>query len=304
MCYATPEEVGMVLRGAFTALVTPFKNGGIDEDGYRELIEWQIREGINGLVPCGTTGESATLSHEEHEAVIRICVEQTRGRVPVIAGAGSNNTREAVVLARFAKYIGADAILLITPYYNKPTQEGLFAHFKAVTNEVALPAIAYNVPGRTGVNILPDTMARMYKELPNVIGVKEATGNLCQISDILELCDSDFTLLSGDDFTVLPTLAVGGKGVISVVSNIAPRQYAELCTAYFAGNKAMAVQLHYTLAPLCRACFLESNPGPVKTALGLLGKISPELRLPLVPPTPANFDKLKKILSDNGYLGD
>jgi 4-hydroxy-tetrahydrodipicolinate synthase len=292
----------MMLTGAFTALVTPFKDGGIDEDGYRELIEWQIQEGINGLVPCGTTGESATLSHQEHEAVIRICVEQVRGRVPVIAGAGSNNTKEAIGLACFAKDIGADAILLITPYYNKPTQEGLFAHFKAVTEAATLPAIAYNVPGRTGVNILPDTMARLYKELPNIIGVKEATGNLCQISDMLELCDSDFTLLSGDDFTVLPTLALGGKGVISVASNVDPRRYAQLCAAWFAGDSATAARLHYELAPLCRACFLETNPGPVKTALGLLGKIQPTLRLPLVSLTPGNHDKLRKILADSGYL--
>ena len=291
----------MRFTGAFTALVTPFKNGRIDEERYRSLIEWQIQEGINGLVPCGTTGESATLSHEEHEAVIRICIEQAKGRVPVIAGAGSNNTREAIGLARFAKQAGADAILLITPYYNKPTQEGLFAHFKAITDEVALPTIAYNVPGRTGVNILPATIARMYKELPNIIGIKEAAGDLCQVSDMLELCDSDFILLSGDDFTLLPSLAVGGKGVISVVSNIAPRQYADLCAAYFAGDTAKAKRLHYDLAPLCRACFLETNPVPVKTALALLGKVGPELRLPLVPLLPKNYEKLKEILVSCGY---
>lgn len=291
----------MRLTGAYTALVTPFRNGRIDEERYREFIEWQIQEGIDGLVPCGTTGESATLSHEEHEAVVRICIEQAKGRVPVIAGAGSNNTKEALGLARFAKQAGADALLLITPYYNKPTQEGLFAHFKAVTDEVALPTIAYNVPGRTGVNVLPATIARMYKELPNIIGIKEATGNLCQISDMLELCDSDFILLSGDDFTVLPSLAVGGKGVISVASNIAPRQFAQLCAAYFAGDMAKAMQLHYDLAPLCRACFLETSPAPVKTALALLGKMTPELRLPLVPLTPPNLEKLKEILVSCGY---
>lgn len=291
----------MRFTGAFTALVTPFRNGRIDEERYRDLIEWQIQEGINGLVPCGTTGESATLSHEEHEAVIRICIEQARGRVPVIAGAGSNNTREAIGLARFAKQAGADAILLITPYYNKPTQEGLYAHFKAITDEVALPAIAYNVPGRTGVNILPATIARMYKELPNIIGIKEATGDLCQISDMLEQCGGDFILLSGDDFTLLPSLSLGGRGVISVVSNIAPRQYADICAAYFAGDTDKARQLHYDLVPLCRACFLETNPVPVKTALALLGKISPELRLPLVPLLPKNYEKLKEILVSCGY---
>lgn len=260
----------MQLTGAFTALVTPFKNDQIDEERYRQLIEWQIQEGIHGLVPCGTTGESATLSHEEHQRVIRICIDQVKGRVPVIAGAGSNNTKEAIELARFAKQAGADAILLITPYYNRPTQEGLFEHFKAVTSAAPVPTLVYNVPSRTGVNVLPATIARMYKELPQIIGIKEATANLCQVSDMLELCDKDFILLSGDDFTVLPTLAVGGKGVISVGSNIAPRQFAELCNAYAAGDMAKAQRIHYELAPLCRVCFIETNPSPVKTALGMM----------------------------------
>ncbi|MDR2800918.1 MAG: 4-hydroxy-tetrahydrodipicolinate synthase, partial [Desulfovibrio sp.] len=193
----------MRLQGAITALATPFRNGRVDEEGFRRLVETQINEGINGLVPCGTTGESATLSHAEHEAVIRICIDQAKGRVPVIAGAGSNNTEEAVSLTRFARDAGADAVLLITPYYNRPTQEGLYAHFKAINDAVPIPALVYNVPSRTGVNVAPATMARMYKDLDNVIGVKEATGNLTQISDILELCDSDFLLLSGDDFTLL-----------------------------------------------------------------------------------------------------
>ena len=292
----------MMLRGAFTALVTPFKNGGIDEEAYREFIEWQITEGINGVVPCGTTGESATLSHEEHECVIRICIEQVKGRVPVIAGAGSNNTKEAIGLAAFAKKAGADAILLITPYYNKPTQEGLFAHFKAINDAVPIPTVVYNVPSRTGVSIAPPTMARLYKELEHVIGVKEATANLCQVSDILELCDKDFILLSGDDFTVLPTLAVGGQGVISVASNIAPKAYADLCSAFFEGDWAKARELHYHLAPLCRACFLETNPAPVKTALGMLKKMSPELRLPMVALKQENEAELRKILSGYSYI--
>ena len=292
----------MQLTGAFSALVTPFKDGGIDEERYREFIEWQIQEGINGLVPCGTTGEPATLSHEEHKAVIRICLEQAKGRVPVIAGVGSNNTKEALGLARYAKEVGADAMLVITPYYNRPTQEGLFAHFKAINDEVNLPTIVYNVPSRTGVNILPATIARMYKDLPHVIGIKEASANLCQISDMLELCDSDFILLSGDDFTVLPTLAVGGKGTISVGSNVAPRQFADLCAAFLAGDTAKAMKIHYDLAPLCRACFLETNPVPVKTALGMMGRMSPDVRLPLVPLLPANHDKLKEVLQAGGYL--
>lgn len=291
----------MQLRGAFTALVTPFKNGKIDEEGYREHIEWQIQQGIDGLVPCGTTGESATLSHKEHEDVVRICIDQAKGRVPVVAGAGSNNTSEAVGLARYAKEAGADAILLITPYYNKPTQEGLFAHFKAINDAVSIPTIVYNVPGRTSVSITPATMARLYKELPDVIGVKEATANLIQVSDILELCDKDFILLSGDDFTVLPTLSIGGKGVISVVSNIAPAEMSDLCDAFFAGNLAEAERLHFKLAPLSRACFLETNPVPVKTALGLLGRMDPAPRLPLVPLMPANLEKLKEALTAYGF---
>ena len=290
----------MLLQGAFTALVTPFRNGRVDEEAYRELIEWQIAQGINGLVPCGTTGESATLSHDEHENVIKICIDQAKKRVPVIAGAGSNNTQEALGLARFAKEAGADAILLITPYYNKPTQEGLFAHFKTICNEVSVPTVVYNVPGRTGVNITPATMARLYKEIPEVIGVKEATANLIQISDMLEQCGDGFILLSGDDFTVLPTLAVGGKGVISVASNIAPREYADLCAAFFAGDLAKARALHYSLAPLNRACFLETNPAPVKTGLAMLGKIGPELRLPMVPLTPEHQQELKNTLQTYG----
>lgn len=291
----------MKLNGAFTALVTPFRNGTVDEEAYREFIEWQIQEGIDGLVPCGTTGESATLSHEEHETVIRICIEQAKGRVPVIAGAGSNNTREAVRLARFAKQAGADALLLITPYYNKPTQEGLYLHFKTIAAEVSIPAIVYNVPGRTGVNLVPATMARLYKDIPEIIGVKEASANLIQVSDILELCGDSFTLLSGDDFTVLPTLAVGGKGVISVVSNIAPRDMHDLCAAYEAGNMKNARELHYRLQPLCRACFIETNPVPVKTALGLLGRLDPVARLPLAPLLPENREKLKNLLREYGF---
>ncbi|MDL2216430.1 4-hydroxy-tetrahydrodipicolinate synthase [Desulfovibrio sp. OttesenSCG-928-M14] len=293
----------MQLKGAFTALVTPFKNGQVDEEGYRKLIESQIAAGIDGLVPCGTTGESATLSHDEHEAVIRICIEQTKGRVPVIAGAGSNNTSEAVSLARSAKKAGADAILLITPYYNKPTQEGLYAHFKAINDAVAIPAVVYNVPGRTSVSVAPATMARMYKDLSHVIGVKEATANLTHISEILEQCDDDFVLLSGDDFTVLPTLSIGGKGVISVVSNIVPADMAGLCAAYFAGDMVKAKALHYKLAPLSRACFLETNPVPVKTAMALVGQIGDATpRLPLVPLMPANLDKLKAAVKDYGLL--
>jgi 4-hydroxy-tetrahydrodipicolinate synthase len=288
-------------HGAYTALITPFRNGKVDEEAFRRHIETQISEGIDGLVPCGTTGESATLSHEEHRRVVRICIDQTRGRVPVVAGAGSNNTREAEELIRFAHDAGADAVLLIAPYYNKPSQEGLYAHFKALDAVAPIPALLYNVPGRTGVSIAPGTMARIHKNLNNVIGVKEAAGDLIQVSDIMEQCGEGFSLLSGDEFTVLPTLALGGKGVISVVANIAPRAVHDMCAAWLAGDIAEARRLHYTLAPLCRACFLESNPVPVKTALGLLGLIEDHsARLPLAPLVPANEARLKEILRSRG----
>ncbi|MDQ7831239.1 MAG: 4-hydroxy-tetrahydrodipicolinate synthase [Desulfovibrionaceae bacterium] len=292
----------MEFRGAFTALVTPFSGGEVDEDRYRALIEWQIEQGIHGLVPCGTTGESATLSHAEHKRVIRICVEQVNSRVPVLAGAGSNNTREAVDLTREAKEAGADGALLITPYYNKPTQHGLVEHFAAIAAEVALPFVVYNVPGRTSVNVLPETLVKIKKRVPQVVGVKEATGNLTQISDIVEYCGPDFAVLSGDDFTVLPTLAVGGVGVISVVSNIVPGMMAGMCTAFFAGDLAKARELHYGMAPLCRGMFLETNPVPAKTALDWMGRLDFETRLPMVEMLPANQDKLRAILAAAGLV--
>ena len=282
------KEKGMQFVGAYTALVTPFKNGGVDEERYRELIEWQIAEGIDGLVPCGTTGESATLSHEEHERVISICIDQAKKRVPVIAGAGSNNTKEAIRLTQFAKEAGADAALHITPYYNKPTQQGLFEHFKAIGEAVDMPLLVYNVPGRTSVNVAADTMGRIYKEIPNVIGAKEATGDMAHVSNMLEACDEKFALLSGDDFTVLTTLALGGCGVISVVSNLLPKKMARLCAAFREGDLSEAKKLHYEMMPISRACFVETNPIPVKTALAKMGKMDIEMRLPLVPMAPEN----------------
>lgn len=292
----------MQFQGAFTALVTPFRNGAVDEERYRAFIEWQIEQGINGLVPCGTTGESATLTHQEHKDVIRICVEQVKGRVPVLAGAGSNNTREAVELTRYAKQAGADGALLITPYYNKPTQEGLYQHFKAIAAEVPMPFIVYNVPSRTGTNLCPETLARMKRDIPEVIGIKEATGNLIQVSEIIEYCGADFQVLSGDDFTVLPLLAVGGCGVISVSSNVVPAKMAELCRAFFQGDLATARRVHYELASINRAMFLETNPIPVKTALSMMGKMELELRLPMVPLQPANQSRLRDILSAAGIV--
>ena len=286
-----------MFHGTITALLTPFKNGNIDEEAYRAHIEWQIEQGVNGLVPCGTTGESATMTHEEHEAVIRICVDQVKGRVPVIAGSGSNNTIEAVSLTKFAKHAGADAALLISPYYNKPTQEGIFQHFKAVNDAVALPLFVYNVPGRTGSNVLPATQARMARELEHVVGCKEATANLVQISDIIEQCPEDFILLSGDDFTVVPTYSVGGKGVISVVSNVLPNTMSRLTAACERGDYAEARKLHYELEPMNRAMFMESNPIPCKTALALMGRMSDEMRLPLCAPTEKTLDTLKTLLN-------
>ena len=292
----------MQFQGAFTALATPFKNDQVDEDAYRKLVEWQIEQGIDGLVPCGTTGESATLSHEEHKQVIKICVDQAKGRVPVLAGAGSNNTREAIDLTRYAKEAKADGALLITPYYNKPTPNGLVAHFKAIAQDVSMPFVVYNVPGRTGLNVQAHTMARLYNEIPEVVGVKEASGDLKQIAEIVEACGPEFSVLSGEDFTVLPLMAVGGHGVISVASNIAPKMMADMCRAFRAGEQNKALGLSLELLPLCRGMFLETNPIPVKTALSMMGMMDLELRLPLVPLLPENETALKTLLTDKGLI--
>ncbi len=290
-----------MFRGAITALVTPFRNGRVDEDAYRELIDWQIRQGVDGIVPCGTTGESATLSHEEHNRVIDIAVDEAKGRVPVIAGTGSNSTAEAIRLTRHAKEAGADGALLITPYYNKPTQEGLYQHYRRVAEETKFPLVLYNVPSRTGVNLLPETVARL-AEIPDIVGIKEATGDMRQVSEILERCGDKISVLSGDDFTVLPLLALGGRGVISVVSNVAPADMAELIRAFDRGDLARARELHRRLMPLARAMFFETNPIPVKTALSLMGKIRLELRLPLCEMKPDNRARLEQVLRDYGVL--
>ena len=292
----------MHFQGALTALVTPFRNNQIDEEKYREHIEDQIARGINGLVPCGTTGESATMSHEEHKQAIQICVDEAKGRVPVVAGAGSNNTREAIELTTFAKQAGADGTLHITPYYNKPTQAGVVAHFQAIAREVPIPMVVYNVPGRTGLNVLPQTMAQLKKSVPEVVGVKEASGNIKQMSEVIEQCGPEFTVLAGDDFVVLPLLSMGGKGVISVLSNLLPDKMAGLCSAYAQKDLDKAKSLHFELAPLSRAMFLETNPIPVKTSLALMGRMELNLRLPLVPMHPDNEAKLKEELTQAGLL--
>jgi 4-hydroxy-tetrahydrodipicolinate synthase len=288
-----------MFSGSMTALVTPFKNGEFDEAAYRELIEFQISSGTDALVPCGTTGESPTLSHEEHDRVVETCVRAAAGRVPVIAGAGSNSTREALRLTRHAKEVGADAALLITPYYNKPTQEGLFQHYAHIAERVDIPLVLYNVPGRTGVNLLPETVARL-AELPTVRAVKEATADLRQASKIIELCGDRIAVISGDDFTVLPLLEIGGKGVISVVSNVAPADMAGMIDAFAAGDHVAARALHYKLFPLSEAMFFETNPIPVKTALAMMGKIQPELRLPLCPMAAKNVERLEAALRAYG----
>ncbi len=290
-----------MFKGSIVAIVTPFRQGEVDEETYRELIEFHIESGTSAIVPCGTTGESATLNMEEHGRVIDIAVEAVNKRVPVIAGAGGNSTNEAIELTRHAKNAGADATLQVTPYYNKPTQEGLYQHFKAIAGAVSLPQVLYNVPGRTGVNMLPRTVARL-AELPEVVAIKEASGNLGQMTEIVRLAGDKLTLLSGDDNVTLPVLSIGGKGVISVVANIVPRDNADLVKAWEAGRVDEAGKLFLKLFPLCQAMFYETNPIPVKSALSLMGKIQDEFRLPLSPMAPDNLERLRKTLQDYGLI--
>ncbi len=290
-----------MFKGAIVALVTPFSKGKVDEEALRDLIEEQIKNGTDGIVPCGTTGESATLSHEEHDRVIEITIEAVRKRVPVIAGTGSNSTAEAVRLTRHAHEAGADGVLLVTPYYNRPTQEGMFLHFKTIAEEVPIPSLLYNVPGRTGANLLPETVHRL-SGIPNIVGIKEASGSLKQIMDVIHLCPENFSVLSGDDFIVLPALSLGARGVISVVANIAPADMAGLIDAYEAGDMAKARNIHYSMLPLMDAMFIETNPIPVKAALAMMGKIAYEYRLPLCKMAETNREKLRKVLSGYGLL--
>lgn len=293
----------MKFEGSMVAIVTPFSDGRLDEEAFRELIEWHIASGTDVIVPCGTTGESATLSHEEHDRVIEMTVELVNGRVPVLAGTGSNSTAEAIRLTKHAKEAGADGALLITPYYNKPTQQGLYEHYKAIAEAVEFPMVLYNVPGRTGLNMLPETVARLSK-IDVIVGVKEATGSLRQASEIIALCDDSFAVISGDDFINFPLLAVGGKGMISVTANVVPGDLAALYDAWKAGDVARARDLHYKTLPLHTAMFYETNPIPVKTALYKLGKIKREFRLPLCPLSEANDKKLDAALKKYGLLED
>ncbi len=290
-----------MFKGSIVAIVTPFKDGKVDEEAYRQLIEFQIENGTSAIVPCGTTGESATLKVDEHARVIDIAVEAVNKRAPVIAGTGGNSTSEAIELTQHAKEVGADATLQVTPYYNKPTQEGLYQHFKAIAKAVPLPQVLYNVPGRTSVNMLPETVARL-AELPEVVAIKEASGNIAQMADVVRLAGDKITLLSGDDNLTLPVLSIGGAGVVSVVANIVPRDTADLVKAWEEGRIDEAKGLFFKLLPLCQAMFFETNPIPVKTSLALMGKIQHEMRLPLYPMAPANLEKLKKALSEYGLI--
>jgi 4-hydroxy-tetrahydrodipicolinate synthase len=287
----------MKFHGSITALVTPFKKGGIDEKALVRIVKHQIASGTDGLVPVGTTGESPTLSHEEHHRVIEIVVDAAAKKVPVIAGTGSNSTQEAVSLTRFAKKAGAQGALLAAPYYNKPTQEGLYRHYAAVAKSVDLPIVLYNIPGRSVVNISPETVARLSK-ISNIVAIKEASGSMDQTSHILSLCGID--VLSGDDSLTLPLLSLGAKGVISVLSNILPQAVSEMVDAYFAGDHDRARKAHYKMFPLCRAMFIETNPIPIKRSMQLLGFCDDALRLPLCEMNPGNEKILIKALKDYG----
>jgi 4-hydroxy-tetrahydrodipicolinate synthase len=292
----------MRFEGTYTALVTPFdKQGNLDEEGLRELVRFQLQEGIDGLVPVGTTGECSTLSYEEHERVIEIVVEEAKGRVPVVAGTGSNSTREALMLTNFAREAGADGALLVVPYYNRPTQEGLYQHFRELAEKVDIPQILYNIPSRTGVNLLPQTVARL-AEIKNIVGIKEAS-TVDQVSEIIELTrGKDFVVFSGNDNQTLPILALGGVGVISVASNVAPRLMSEMVRAFRKGKVEEARELHYRLSPLFKALFLETNPAPVKAALEMMGLPAGPPRLPLVEISQQNREILRKVLIDLGLL--
>ena len=290
-----------MFEGSIVAIVTPFKNGKFDEKAFKNLIEWHISEGTNAIVPCGTTGESATLDYEEHYRVIEVTIKTVKGRIPVIAGTGANSTDETIMITKKAKQLGADAALLVTPYYNKPTQEGLFQHYKKVAGAVNIPQILYNVPGRTAVNMLPATVARL-AEIKNIVGIKEATGDMKQVSEVLRLCGNRMTVLSGDDFTTLTLMALGGKGVISVSANVAPKDVSNMCRAWKAGNIEEARRLHFKLEPLNQVMFIETNPIPAKTALSMMGKIREEFKLPLCQMSDTNKDKLRKTLINQGLL--
>lgn len=290
-----------MFTGSLVAIVTPFRKGKLDEKAFGDLIEWQITNGTNGIVPCGTTGESATLTHDEHHRVVKLAVEVAKRRVPIIAGTGSNSTDEAISLTRHAKTDGADGALLITPYYNKPTQEGLYRHYKAVAEAVDIPQILYNIPGRTGVNMLPATVARL-SVMKSIVGIKEGSGSVQQASDIVQTCGERITVLAGDDALTLPMMAVGAKGVITVTANVMPKEMAQLVRSFLEGHVEESRRIHFKLSPLFAALFYETNPIPVKEALGMMGKIDPELRLPLCPMGAETRTQLTRVMKDMGLI--
>ena len=288
--------------GSFVALVTPFRNGKIDEAKVRELVELHVATGTDGVIPCGTTGESPTLSHEEHKHLVEIVVEAARKRVHVIAGTGSNSTAEAIDLTTHAERAGASGALVVNPYYNKPTQEGLYRHFRAVAESVRIPILVYNIQSRTAVNVETATLARLARDCGNVAGVKEASGSLDQMSQVIAACGPDFTVLSGDDNVTLPLMAIGGHGVISVIANLLPRETAELTHAALDGDWKRARELHYRLLPMARAAFLETNPIPIKEAMALAGMLEPEFRLPMCRMSDANRETLRGVLRQYGLV--
>ncbi len=288
-----------MFTGSIVAMVTPFRDREVDFDKLGELVDYHVENGTDAIIPCGTTGESPTLTHSEHGEVIGKVIEVANGRIPVIAGTGSNNTSEAISLTRHAKEAGADGSLIITPYYNKPTQQGLYDHYRAILDEVDIPVIIYNVPSRTGVSISPETVARLF-EFNNIVAIKEATGDIDQASQILNLCD--IIVLSGDDSLTLPIMSVGGKGVVSVLANILPRKVSELTSSILKGDIENSQRLHRNLFPLCKAMFIETNPIPVKTAMKLLGRLNGEMRLPLSNMSDENEGQLKRVLKTYGLI--
>jgi len=284
-------------QGSFVALVTPFRNGNVDEPKLRELVEFHVTHGTDGIIPCGTTGESPTLSHDEHKRVVEVVMGAARGRIKVVPGTGSNSTAEAVELTRHAERAGAAGALVVNPYYNRPTQEGLYRHFRAVAEAVAIPILVYNIQSRTAVNVETATLERLVRDVKNVAGVKEASGSLDQMSQVIAACGPDFSVLSGDDNITLPLLAIGGHGVVSVIANILPRETAEMVHAALDGDWKRARDLHYRLFPLARAAFLETNPIPIKEAMGMAGMIEPEFRLPMCRMSDANRERLRAVLT-------
>jgi len=294
--------MSQTFQGSFVAMVTPFRNGEVDEAKLRELVEFHVTNGTDGLIPCGTTGESPTLSHDEHHRVVELVIDAARGRIRVVAGTGSYSTSDAIEMTKHAERAGAAGALVVNPYYNKPTQEGLYRHFRAVAESVAIPILVYNIQGRTAINVETDTMARLARDVKNVVGVKEASGSLDQMSQVIAACGPDFSVLSGDDNITLPLLAIGGSGVVSVIANIVPRETADLVHAALEGDWKRARDLHFRLFPLARAAFLETNPIPIKEAMAMAGMLEPEFRLPMCRMSDANREKLRAILKPYGLI--